>query len=209
MKARKLLAGGAALAAAVGLGTLIAPAQAAAEDATIVYAWAGDSLTSRGDSWLKASWDDETLVSTGGFASSGYTSEQVLANITAQPDADVLVIMLGTNDVRYGVSPAETAANFDKIVAKVGAPHVLVTFVPPSNLSLDRRVDHYVMNRVLTQHAAKRGWTIDDPWSHHRASTGAWVDGTSSDGTHPTAATSQFVEDRMEVYIRQAVEGSR
>jgi lysophospholipase L1-like esterase len=206
----KSLAAAAALATAFSVGTLAAPPQADAADSTVSFAYAGDSLTSGSASWLYQL-DDPSLIPAGGYAKSGYTSAQVLANITPVA-ADVLVIMLGANDVRLGVSQGTVGANLDKIVAKVGAPRVVLTYLPPSDVTsskgINRRTRAFQMNRYLAEFAAKRGWMIVDPWSSYRLGTMAWAAGASADRVHPVPKVSGAVANRMELYIRQAVDGA-
>jgi lysophospholipase L1-like esterase len=156
--------------------------------------------------------DDPSIIDVGGFAAPGYTSGQVLANIEAAPDADVLVIMVGTNDVRLGVDPYTTRDNIDAIAAKVGAARVLLVGTPPINSTnyrgIDRRTKGYVLNRYLIKIAAYRGWMYADPFANYRGYNNAWLSGRSADGTHPTAAASAYAAARMETYIRQTFEGA-
>ncbi|MFC0681221.1 SGNH/GDSL hydrolase family protein [Lysobacter korlensis] len=203
-------AAAAALAAAFGVGILVAPPQADAADSTISFAFAGDSLTAVSTSWLHQL-DDPALIRAGGYAKSGYTSAQVFEQIEPVT-ADVLVIMLGTNDVRLGVTPNTVASNLVKIVAKVGAPRVVVSYLPPSDVTnsngIDRRSRAFQMNQYLAEFAARRGWMMVDPWSSYRLGTMAWAVGASADRVHPVRAVSGAVADRMELYMRQAVEGA-
>jgi lysophospholipase L1-like esterase len=207
----KYIAAAAALAAAFTLGTATAPPQADAADATIKFAYAGDSLTSASTSWLKQL-DDPSLVKVGGYAKSGYTTKQVLANIKPVAGVDVLVILLGTNDVHFGVPRSEVKANIDKIVAKVGAPRVLISYIPPSDVTMskgiNRQVDSALLNRYLLNVAYHRGWMMYDPWAPYRTSKNGWTPGASKDKVHPTATVSEVAAERMEEYIRQSVEGT-
>jgi lysophospholipase L1-like esterase len=204
------LAAAAALAAAFTIGTVFAPPQAEAAGEAIAFAFAGDSLTSGSTSWLYQL-DDPSLVRAGGYAKKGYTTGQVLGAI-GPVAADVLVIMLGANDVRVGASQGSVGTNLDQIVAKVGAPRVLLTYLPPSDVTssggINRRLQGFAMNRYLTAFAAKRGWMIADPWSSYRASTNGWTSGASADKVHPVSAVSGAVANRLELYIRQAVDGA-
>jgi lysophospholipase L1-like esterase len=207
----KYIAAGAALAAAFTLGTATAPPQADAADATIRFAFAGDSLTSARSSWLNQL-DDPSLVEVGGFAKSGYTTKQVLAEIKPEAEIDVLVILLGTNDVHFGVPRGEVKANIDKIVDKVGAPRVLLSYIPPSDVTwskgVNRQVESALLNRYMLNVAYHRGWMMYDPWASYRTSKNGWTPGASTDKVHPVPAVSEAAADRMEEYIRQAVEGT-
>jgi lysophospholipase L1-like esterase len=184
---------------------------------TIRFAYAGDSLTAGSSSWLNQ-WEATDVLPVGGFARSQYTTGQVLAAIEPQPDADVLVIMLGTNDARLGVDTDTILANLDAIAAKVGAPRVILCYTPPSDyteggpspacVNGSCRTIQYVLNRDFHLHAFKRGWFIADPWAKVRLMNNGWSSGADTDGRHPTADTSVIVRNRLELYIRQAVNGA-
>lgn len=216
MRNRTILTAALALSTLIGGVSAAVPTTAAAEDTTLTFATAGDSLTIYPDTWWQQ-WNDPSIVKTspGGYASSGKTSEQVLEALRplVPLDADVLVLMLGTNDVRLGFTVAETLANLDAIVELVDAPSVLVTLTPPSDLTTTScptscRTGQFVLNRAIQSHAAKRGWLAADPWSSYRAMSQGWTPGASDDGRHPTAEVGTAVRERMEVYIRQAAEGA-
>ncbi|MDH2445410.1 SGNH/GDSL hydrolase family protein [Amnibacterium sp. CER49] len=175
----------------------------------IGVAVAGDSLSAAPESWLHQL-DDPGIVAVGGFQRSGYTSGQVLDEITAVPDADVLVVMLGTNDLKRGVADADTGRNIERIVEKVGAPHVLISFIPPSDAT-DWNPGHHdlqrggiVENRTLTAVAAEHGWMVADPFAPIRSFRNGYAAGTTTDGIHPTATVDTGVAERMTLYIRQA-----
>lgn len=176
---------------------------------TITFAKAGDSTTAQGSAW-PSHIDDAQLKDVGGLAVSGSTSAGILAQIEPV-DADVLVVMLGVNDVRLGKTRAETKSNIVEIVEIVGARHVLLCAIAPCNETdygtdhLDRQSLGYALNRDLAQLAADRGWLFADPWSAVRLKSNGYVAGTTSDGVHPTLETStEKIAPRMEVYIRQA-----
>jgi lysophospholipase L1-like esterase len=175
----------------------------------IQVAVAGDSLSAAPESWLHQL-DDPGMVYVGGFQRSGWTSGQVLGEITAVPGADVLVVMLGTNDLKHGVADADTGRNIERIVEKVGAPHVLISFVPPSDITSwrpgnrDLQRGGIVENRSLTALAARHGWMVADPFAPIRSFRNGYAQGTTDDGVHPTAAVDTGVAERMSLYIRQA-----
>ena len=207
-----VLAIGAALAAAFGIGTMVPapPADAAGTGVPIRFAYVGDSITADPPSWLHQM-DDPTLVPAGGFAQSGTTSGQMLQAIAPVPH-DVLVIMAGTNDVRLGITPATVVANFDQLVKKMGSTRVVIALIPPNDIlnsnGINQRERGYNLNRALVNHAAKRGWLVGDPFSSFRRVTNGWVAGYTRDRMHPVPAASKAAADRMEVYIRQAFEGA-
>lgn len=177
----------------------------------VTFAYAGDSITARPDSWLHDVEGDTRLHAVGGYAHSGYRADQVLAEIGPVPDADVLVVELGTNDVNQAVPTATTIANVDAVVRKVGARHVLVVAGPPSDWTssrwgADRRSGQIVLSRALERDATDHGWSYVDPFTSFRLPDGAWVRGSTPDGIHGTAATNVVVARVLAEAIRDASE---
>lgn len=186
-----------------------APATADTAAAPIRVAVAGDSLSEAPQSWMHQL-ADPGISLVGGYQHSGYDSGQVLAEIAPAEDPDVLVIMLGTNDVNHRVWAWETARNIERIAAKVRAEHVLLTYLPPSNRQpdpythVDRTAGNLAYSRALVALAARHGWMIADPFAPLRTPAGRYVSGTTYDGTHPTGIVDAAVAERMALYIRQA-----
>ncbi|MDR6573484.1 hypothetical protein J2X60_002130 [Curtobacterium sp. 320] len=175
----------------------------------VTFAYAGDSITARPDSWLHDLVPDTRFHAVGGYAHSGYRSDEVLHEIGPVPDADVLVVELGTNDVNQAIPTATTIANVDAVVRKVGARHVLVVSGPPSNWTwsqwgADRRAGQLVLSRALERDAAEHGWSYVDPFAGFRQADGAWVRGASADGIHGDAATNVVVARVMATAITRA-----
>lgn len=178
------------LSAALALaGCTAAPA---ATDDPISFAVAGDSLTA---------WDDQTFPEpdgeldpvtwtywviedgfrlAGGYAR-GFATAADIADGMVAVDADVLVVMVGTNDT--GVTdPEAVMASIDEIVETAGARSVLISAIPPDD---GFATDALAYNLALVEHAAGQGWAFVDPWAEMRVD-GAWGDGLSGDGVHPT-----------------------
>jgi lysophospholipase L1-like esterase len=174
----------------------------------ITLAVAGDSLSEAPASWLHQL-DDPGIQYVGGYQHSGYTAGEVLTNYTRVP-CDVLVVMLGTNDVKAGIPTATTVANIEAITRRGGALHVLLTSLPPSDYP-DWSANHfnlqsgnYVDSQAVSALAVKHGWTYVDPFSEWRTYTNGYADGATLDGIHPTAAVDAVIADRMALYIHQA-----
>jgi hypothetical protein len=166
---------------------------APAGERVITFAVAGDSLTA---------WDDQTfpepdgdldpitwthwviadgLELAGGYAR-GYASAQDIADNMVAVDADVLVVMVGTNDT--GVTGTEDVlASIDDIVETAGARAVLISAIPPDDGFASEAL---LYNLALVEFAAERDWTFVDPWAEMRVD-GVWDEGLSEDGIHPTA----------------------
>jgi len=181
------------IATLVAAALVLAGCTAAPGDDAITFAVAGDSLTA---------WDDETfpepdgeldpitwthwviadgLELTGGYAR-GFASARDIADNIIAVDADVLVVMVGTNDT--GVTDTDAVlASIDEIVAIAGARAVLISAIPPDD---GFAAEALAYNQELTAFAADRDWGFVDPWADMRVE-GAWDDGLSVDGIHPTA----------------------
>lgn len=126
--------------------TLLLVGAAAAEPVTVVAL--GDSLTagygladqSQGfvpvlEAWLKAKGHDVVLQNAG---VSGDTTAGGLARIgwALGPDADVLIVTLGGNDLLRGIDPAASKANLDGILKEAAArklPVLMVAMKAPGN----------------------------------------------------------------------------
>lgn len=168
----------------------------------VPFAYAGDSITARPDSWLHQLEADDRLHAVGGYAHSGYRADQVLAEIGPVPQARVLVVEVGTNDVNQAIPTERTIAGVDAIVRKVGAERVLVVAGPPadwtwSRWGADRRTGQLVLTDALHADADRHGWAFVDPFRAIRAADGAYVPGTSPDGIHPTAEANRGVAAAM------------
>ncbi|QXJ40730.1 hypothetical protein [Curtobacterium phage Parvaparticeps] len=201
---------------ATGLLITSTPAQA---EGPLTYTYAGDSITNPSNSWSYTRFlGDPTLTSAGGVGISGATSTAVAAAV--QPNnADVLVVMVGTNDVRFGTNPKVVRDNVKKIVATVNPKHVVVAAVAPSNLTnygsahINRAKQGVILNRTLSSSATNMGWLFVDPWDGVRQMDGTWANGRAqSDGVHPAVSTMSTPGDgvgvRFAKYMRVAVEGA-
>jgi len=156
------------------------------------FAAVGDSITdadsrdfASGDLG-PASWAryvvDEGFVFAGGWAEWGATTER-MAQSVAPVDADVLVILAGTNDLAFGVPFDESAANLDRVVDTVGIDDVLIVSIPPMDAYPDGAD---AMNERLDELAADRGWRFVDASAGLRTLDGRFAEGMSSDGLHPS-----------------------
>lgn len=150
------------------------------------------------DSWVSHAVGDPIEL-TGGWARWGATTAEMAAH--ASPvDADVLVIMAGTNDLAVGSAPEQVAADLQRIVDQVGADQVLLCAVPP----IDAQPEVVPpFNEFLSDTAEANGWAWTDPAAQIRAD-GAFAPGMSTDGVHPTeAGATQIGTAVREVLLTQ------
>ncbi len=94
----------------------------------------------------------------GGWAVSGALTSQ-MARGARSVEADVLVMLAGTNDVYRGLPFDACAANLRSIAATVGAPRVVVSTIPPIDFE-PMLVTTY--NQQLEDLAAASGWEFVD-----------------------------------------------
>lgn len=131
---------------------------------------AGDSITadtspnvSGGElgerSWVRFA-DDPGGGTTwvGGWALGGATTGDMALHLKPV-EAQVLVILGGTNDLSHGVPRTEVAANLLAIAATAGTPRVLVSSIPPRD---DNGAATAAFNDWLAEFAVSRGWEFID-----------------------------------------------
>jgi lysophospholipase L1-like esterase len=148
------------------------------------------------DSWATYA-DGDGLRIVGGWAHAGATTMDMLAGVTDRTastgvsmDADVLVLMAGSNDVDWGVPATEVEANLVKIVDIVHAGRVVLSTIPPED---GMESDVRDLNTHLTALASSEGWQLVDPMVSVRDDDGGWLPGMSDDGVHPTAEAAQLI----------------
>jgi lysophospholipase L1-like esterase len=179
--------------------------------ALVRLAAVGDSITQAdGDvpagvlgtgSWLSSTVAEEVTFA-GGWARGGATTADMLA--AAGPvDADVLVVLAGTNDPPAGISGEQTAANLRALVARMGVPRVVLSAVPPRDAVPGMAVD---TNRVLADLAAAEGWTFADPMAAVRAGD-LFTPGMSDDGLHPNPRAAAVIGESLRVTVREVARG--
>ncbi|GAA4432814.1 hypothetical protein GCM10023169_38990 [Georgenia halophila] len=188
------------------------PSPPATHQGTIRLAAVGDSITEAdspdfaagqlgAESWVSyVVGDHVTLV--GGWAQWGSTTAQMAAAVEPV-DADVLVIMAGTNDVGPGEGHEPTVANIRDIADTVGAPEVVLSAVPP----IDRAPELATgLNTALEDLAADAGWHwVATPAALREGER--FADGMSSDGVHPTRRGAEVLGGRIRAAVLEAAGG--
>lgn len=132
-------------------------------------------------SWLPSA-QGSPLDFRGGWAVPGATTSDMLDNVMAY-DADVVVVMGGTNDLTRGIDWSVSRANLVAIAGTVAADRVVLSAIPPLDAMPAAVLDY---NRRSAELAALQGWDFTDPWTGV-SQGGAFAPGTSTDGVHPTA----------------------
>jgi lysophospholipase L1-like esterase len=173
------------------------------ESSATRFAVVGDSITAGfapvegttvrdRSSWIPFADQDERLRFAGGYAVPGATTA-VMRDGVGPVDADVLVVMGGTNDVGTGVPWESTRANLVQIVSTAAVPVVVLSAIPPRD---DAAEQVRQLNARLEALAAERGWHHVDPWAG-MSDEGSWVAGTSDDGIHPVEQVVGLVGQRL------------
>ncbi|MFC7406006.1 SGNH/GDSL hydrolase family protein [Georgenia alba] len=193
-------------ASADGGGTGVTPEPA---DGAIRLAAVGDSITEADspdfgagrlgtESWVHhAVGEDVALV--GGWAQWGATTAEMAAAVEPE-DADVLVIMAGTNDLGGGEPREETLANIRDIAQTVDAEDVVLSAVPP----LDRTPDvATALNADLEALARDEGWHWVDAAAAVRDGE-RFAEGTTVDGVHPTTRGAELIGARVRAVVLEA-----
>ncbi|RBY77796.1 hypothetical protein DQ238_14115 [Geodermatophilus sp. TF02-6] len=171
----------------------------------------GDSITQAdGDvpagvlgpaSWLSTAATDG-VVFTGGWARAGATTADMLAAV--QPvDADVLVVLAGTNDPVHGLPGEQTAADVRGIVERVGVDEVVLCAVPP--LDADPAVA-VATNAVLEELAGDEGWVYADAMAGIRRDD-RFAPGMSADGVHPTGEAAAVIGRSLREAVLEVADG--
>lgn len=122
----------------------------------------------------------EHLSFVGGWARWGATTD-MMADEVEPIEADVLVILAGTND--GGLDSSNTATNVREIVDTAGVGRVIISAIPPLDWSPSTATS---TNRNLRALADREGWEwVDAPAGLREG--GSFKPGMASDGVHPTA----------------------
>ena len=135
---------------------------------------------------------DEDHVFAGGWAVRGASTE-AMADAVVPLDADTLILLAGTNDLRLGVPFRTSAANLADIAQTVGAERVVVSAIPPYE-RIPGASEKY--NERLEALAAERGWDFVEP-ARGLAQGGRFQAGMTDDGVHPTAEGSRLLGEAM------------
>ncbi|MFC7406007.1 SGNH/GDSL hydrolase family protein [Georgenia alba] len=181
---------------------------------TVRMAAVGDSITeARSPDFAAGDLNDLTWVShavgddlelAGGWARGGATTAEMAAHVTPV-DADVLVVLGGTNDVWQGLTAdghAETLANIRRVVDTVGADEVVLSAIPP----LDRMpAAAAALNTSLEDLAHDSGWHWVDAPAPLREDD-RFVPGLARDGVHPTREGAELLGAELR---RAALEAAR
>jgi lysophospholipase L1-like esterase len=133
----------------------------------------------------------------GGWAVSGALTSQMARG--ARPvDADVLVVLAGTNDVASGLPFESCAVNLRSIVGTVGAPRVVVSSIPPIDVAPSFATTFNERLRALAEEA---GWEFVDAMVGIRDGDGCFAPRMSFDGVHPTVEAARVIGGAIRAHV--------
>jgi lysophospholipase L1-like esterase len=153
-------------------------------------------------SWIPAA-TVPPLEFRGGWAVPGARTGDMRAGV-GPVDADIVVLMGGTNDVQAGVPWEQTRDNLLAIVTTAAAPDVVLSAVPPLDPAARQALD---LNAALQGLAGEQGWAFVDPWTDARTQEGTWAPGASTDGVHPTQQVADLVGARIRAALLDRADG--
>lgn len=116
-----------------------------------------------------------------------------MADAVAEPfDADVLVILAGTNDAGW-TPPEEIDAGLRTIAERSGVDEIVLSSVPPLDHASESAQR---LNVQLEEIARSNGWTWVDAAAGLREN-GGFAAGLSDDGVHPTEAGARVLGEAI------------
>jgi lysophospholipase L1-like esterase len=132
----------------------------------------------------------------GGWAVSGALTSQ-MARGAGPVDADVLVMLAGTNDVYRGLPFDTCGANLRSIADTVGARRVVVSSIPPIDFE---RALVTAYNDYLRTLAQASGWEFVDATAGIRQGD-RFAEGMSFDGVHPTVLAAETIGAAIRAHV--------
>lgn len=190
-------------------GTPDAAVTVAPPDGALRVAAIGDSITDAdsvdligGDigeqSWLSYATGPD-LAFVGGWARWGATTAEMVAATPDPLDADVLVILAGTNDAT-STPYDEIGANLRELTTRAGIGSVVLASVPPLDRSPEAAQE---LNTYLQTLADAEGWTWVDASAGLREGR-LFAPGMSYDGIHPTAEGARVIGEAIRAAVLEA-----
>lgn len=134
----------------------------------------------------------------GGWAEWGATTEAMVQGVTGPFDADVLVILAGTNDVAW-TPHEEVGTHLVDIADTAGTDEVVLSSIPPNEFSLGGTAE---LNAYLESLAHEQDWFWVDSAAGVRDGD-RYVEDMSYDGIHPTEAGARVIGEAIGEAVRE------
>ncbi|WP_420113330.1 SGNH/GDSL hydrolase family protein [Pseudactinotalea sp.] len=143
------------------------------------------------ESWVSYAVGEDIELA-GGWARWGATTAEMVAAVREPFDADVLVILAGTNDAGW-TSCEDTGSHLVQLARNAGVNVVVLSSVPPLDAAPQSAVD---LNTCLEALAEQHAWTWVDAASGLREN-GTFIEGMSTDGVHPSEAGARIIGEAI------------
>ncbi len=128
----------------------------------------------------------------GGWAEWGATTGRMAAAVRQPLDADVLVILAGTNDT--GWTPHEQIGeHLARIAESAAVDTVVLSSIPPNDYALGTTSE---LNAYLERFAAEEEWVWVDAAAGLRSGE-RYAEGMSYDGVHPTEEGARVIGEAI------------
>ena len=117
-----------------------------------------------------------------------------LTAVVTPSDADVLVILAGTNDLDHAASADEVELGMQRIAETAGTDDVLVSSIPPVEGQPQKTAD---FNELLARIAYRHDWSFVDAGSTVVAKNCTYRKDMSDDGIRPTAEGARLIGEAV------------
>ena len=135
----------------------------------------------------------------GGWAEWGASAEAMAQGVTGPFDADVLVILAGTNDAAW-TPHEEVGRHLVDIAETAEIDEVVLSSIPPNAFSLGGAAE---LNSSLEDLAHQQDWVWVDSAADLRDGDG-YADEMSYDGIHPTEAGARVIGEAIGEAVRES-----
>lgn len=165
----------------------------------MTFAVAGDTVTDwrapngmSPTSWVTYA-DQGRVELVGGWARAGVGTQRI--SMSVRPvDADVLILLTGTNDLQYPFAYDNIELSLQRTVDTVGARDVLVSSIPPV-AGFEMKTVRF--NAWLARVAYRHDWAFVDAGSTLRGRDCSYRPRMTSDGTRPTPEGARLIGDAI------------
>jgi len=117
-----------------------------------------------------------------------------LADEVGPSDADVLVVLAGTNDLDFGTVTDELELSLARLVEAAGADRVLVSSVPPIDGQPQKTADY---NELLARIAYRHDWSFVDAGASVVRPDCRYRTGLTTDGTRPSVEGARAIGEAI------------
>lgn len=138
----------------------------------------------------------------GGWAEWGATTERMASALQQPLEADVLVILAGTNDAGW-VPHRQIGIQLRRIADAAAVEDVVLASVPPNDFAVGVTAE---LNAYLEGFASREGWTWVDAAARLREGD-RYAEGMSYDGVHPTEAGARVLGEAIGEAVVETARG--